>query len=99
MRIDVTGKHLDVTPALSEYATSKCSRLPRFYDGVQQVHVVLDQTRHESFEVEVRVDVEHHDVFVARTDGDDLYRCIDLTVDKMVRQLTDFKERLKNVKR
>lgn len=99
MRIEVSGRHLDVTPALSEYATSKCARLPRYYDGVLQVHVVLDQLRHESFEVEVRVDVEHHDTFVAKTDGDDLYRCIDLTVDKMVRQLTDFKERLKSPKR
>ncbi len=99
MRIDVSGKHLDVTPALEEYASTKCMRLTRYYDGVQQVHVVLDQPRHESFEVEVRVDVVHHDSFVARTDGDDLYRCIDLTVDKMVRQLTDFKERLRNAKR
>jgi putative sigma-54 modulation protein len=99
MRIDVSGKHLDVTPALHEYASTKCGRLPKYYDGVQQVHVVLDQTRHEQFEVEVRVDVEHHDAFVARTDGDDLYRCIDLTVDKMVRQLSDFKDRLKNGKR
>ena len=99
MRIDVSGKHIIVTPALQEYASSKCARLPKYYDGVQQVHVVFDQVRHEAFEVEVRVDVEHHEPFVARTDGDDLYRCIDLTVDKMVRQLADFKDRLKNAKR
>ena len=48
MRIDVSGKHIIVTPALQEYASSKCARLPKYYDGVQQVHVVFDQVRHEA---------------------------------------------------
>jgi putative sigma-54 modulation protein len=99
MRIDVSGKHLDVTSAIEEYADSKCSKLPRYYNGVQSVEVVLEQPRHERFEVELRVDVEKHDTFVAHADGQDLYKCIDSSVDKMVRQLTDFKERLKNSKR
>ncbi len=99
MRIDVSGKHLQVTPAMEEYAHSKCDRLPRYYDAVQAIRVVLDQQHNEIFEVELLVDVEKHDTFIAKSQGDDVYACIDVVIDKMTRQLTDFKEKLKNAKR
>lgn len=100
MRIEVTGKQLEVTPAIREYAESKCGRLPKYYDGVQEIIVVLMQRpHHQEFEVEVRVDVEKHDDFIAHVKGTDIYECIDLSIDKLTRQLTDFKERLKNSKR
>ncbi len=62
----------------------------------------MEQSRHdhgESFFVELRVDGEKHDTFVASQEGRDVYECVDQAVDKMTRQLTDFKERLKNTKR
>ncbi|MGP1346725.1 MAG: ribosome hibernation-promoting factor, HPF/YfiA family [Phycisphaerales bacterium] len=95
MRIDVSGKHMEVTPAILEYATKKCDRFTKFYDGTQQIQVVVEQLPKDKFEVELRVDVEKHPTFIATHDGDDLYKCIDGASDKMVRQLHDFKERLK----
>lgn len=100
MRIEVIGKHFEVTDAIAKYAEQKGSKLPRFYDGVQEIDVVIEQgAKGEGFRVELRVDVEKHDTFVAKSNGPDVYECIDLGVDKMSRQLTDFKERLRNSKR
>jgi putative sigma-54 modulation protein len=99
MRIDVSGKHMDVTDAIREYAEKKCERLPRYYNGVQSIEVVLEQLPKDAFEVEFRVDVEKHDTFVARDRGEDVYGCIDVASDRMTRQLTDFKEKLKKAKR
>ncbi len=99
MRIDVTGKHMTVTPAIEDYAVQKSQRLPKYYDGVQQVRVILEELPKHEFAVELCVDVERHDTFVAKAHTTDLYAAIDEGVDKMVRQLTDFKERLKNTKR
>ncbi len=100
MRIEVTGKRLDVTPALREYAEGKCNRLPKFYDGVQEIIVLLSQRPHHSeFDVEIRVDVEKHNDFIATQSGMDIYECIDLSIDKLTRQLSEFKEKLKNNKR
>ncbi|MCA9311429.1 MAG: ribosome-associated translation inhibitor RaiA [Phycisphaerales bacterium] len=99
MRIEVTGKHLELTPAVTEYVEQKATKLPRYYDGVQEIDVILEKPRPEEFDVEVRVEVEKHDTFVARSSGHDVYHCIDAAVDKMSRQLTDFKEKLKNSKR
>ena len=46
----------------------------------------------------LREDVERHKPFVAKQQGEDLYACIDDVTDKLERQLTDHKERLRNRK-
>lgn len=100
MRIEVTGKHMEITGPIRLYAEQKCERLPRYYDGVQEIVVILSETpKARQFDVELRVPVEKHEDFVARAHGQDLYEAIDLCIDKMARQLADFKERLKNSKR
>jgi putative sigma-54 modulation protein len=99
MRIEVRGKNFPLTPAITQYAETKCERLPRYYDGVQQINVTLEKSaKHEEFTIEIIVDVEKHDDFVVRLTSHDVYEGIDLAIDKVVRQLVDFKERLKNPK-
>ncbi len=98
MRIQVTGKHMDLTPAIQQYAEQKAGKLPRYYDGVQEISVVVERPSSDHVEVEIRADVERHDDFIAKVKGQDVYECIDLAVDKVHRQLADFKERLKNNK-
>ena len=100
MRIDVIGKHIAVTEAIRRFAQEKASKLPRHFDGTQQITLRLEKDpRNKGFHVEIVVDVEKHEDFVAHAKGEDLYACIDQAVDKASRQLTDFKERLKTGKR
>lgn len=102
MRIDVTGQHLGISPAIRSHAEEKASKLTRFYDQVQLITVRVDhEPKHADnpFEVEVIVDVEHHEDFVAKAQGTDVYVVIDQAVDKAARQLRDFKEKLKLGKR
>ena len=81
MRIEVMGKHLDLTPALTKYADDKCQKLPRYYDGVQEIVVMLEKfPKHDEFQVEIRADVEKHDDFVATVKSHDVYEGIDLAV-------------------
>lgn len=102
MRIDVTGQHVVISPAIKAHAEEKAGKLTRFYDQVQMINVRVDhEPKHADnpFVVEVIVDVEHHDDFVARAEGTDVYVVIDQAVDKAARQLRDFKEKLKLGKR
>lgn len=101
MRIDLIAKHLDLTPAIREFAQSKAAKLPKHFTGnVQLITLRLEELAHnKGFEVEIVVDVEHHDDFVASAHGPDLYKAIDDAVDKAARQLTAFKEKLKQNKR
>ena len=96
MRIDVIGKHLEVTPAIKQYAETKAGKLPRYFDGTQAVRVLVEKGTNGSFLVEIAVDVEHHKDFIAHAKAEDLYACIDTAVDKASRQLRDFKEKLRN---
>ncbi len=98
MRIDVVGRNLDVTDAIRAYAEQKGEKLPRYYDGVQQVTFTIqrhDDKSGPNYDVELVTDVEKHDAFVCHGKHEDLYAAIDDCVHKGTRQLTDFKEKLK----
>jgi|SRR6185436_14425481 ribosomal subunit interface protein len=102
MRIEVIGRNLEVTDAIREHARGKAEKLPKFFDGIQLMTFRLtreDHQHHGKFGVELVVDVEKHDDFVASASAEDLYAAIDAAVQKASRQLTDFKERLKTGKR
>lgn len=98
MDITVTGKHLEVTDAIRTYATSKASKLPRYYDRVRNIEVLIDKGDHKKQDVEMIVHVDGRNPFLARVAGDDLYACIDQAVDKLERQLTEHKEKTRNHK-
>lgn len=100
MRTEVVGKHFDISDGIREYADKRTAKLTKYYDGVQEIIVVLESDKlGKHFEAEIKVESEKHDTFVAKHDGHDVYECIDQCVEKMSRQLTDFKEKLKNTKR
>src|SRR5690606_12724954 len=61
MRIDVVGKRMEVTDAIREYAETKLGKLLRFFDGTQQISVVIEEMKHKEFAVEVVVDVVKHE--------------------------------------
>ena len=98
MEITVSGRHLEITPAIRQYASEKVSKLPRYFDRVQQITIVAGKQDNHTFEVEIIVEAEHHSPFVAKTTGPDLYAGVDAAVDKLERQLTDHKERTRSRK-
>lgn len=99
MEFTIAGRHhLEITPAIRQYAQDKTGKLPRYYDRIQQIEVIAGRKDSHSHEVELIVNVDRHDPFVARDSGDDLYACIDGVVDKMERQLTDHKNRVRDHK-
>ena len=97
MDIKISGKHIDLTEAIEQYAEKKVSKLTRYFNRVLEIRVLIEK-RKVGFNAEIIVDVEHHDDFVATADHDDLYAAIDLATDRMTRQLHDHKSRLRDDK-
>ena len=97
MEITVSGKHLDITDAIREYAIEKVSKLEKYFDQILNVEVVADKG-HSEFEIEIIVHVGHHEPFIATTQGEDLYATIDQAREKLERQLSDHKQKVKNHK-
>lgn len=97
MEISVSGRHVGVNDELKGYAREKLSKLPRFFDRVQSIDVVVDNDSGNP-SVEIIVKVDRADPFIARESGPDTYALIDTLTDRLGRQLSRHKERLRNRK-
>lgn len=97
MKINIITRHADITPPIEEYVMKKAERLPRYFDQIESIEVVIDKI-HNDYQVEVISTIEHGDPIIARSESQDMYACIDLCMDRAVRQLTDHKSRLRDRK-
>jgi putative sigma-54 modulation protein len=96
MIIQVVGKQLEITDSIRTFAEGKVGKLTKYLDKVQQITVRLEQMAHnKGFNAEVVVDVELHDDFVSHATNADMYAALDEATDKVHRQMTTFKEKLK----
>jgi putative sigma-54 modulation protein len=92
MQVNLTGHHVDITPALKDYVDTKLARLERHFDHVTDVHVILtvEKLRHKA---EATVHVSGNDLFADAIEGD-MYAAIDGLIDKLDRQILKHKEKL-----
>jgi putative sigma-54 modulation protein len=92
MNLNVSGHHLEVTPALRTYVESKLGRVTRHFDHVIDAHVILtaDKLRRKA---EVTLHVRGKDLHCECEEGD-LYAAIDLLADKLDRQVLKYKDKL-----
>ncbi|MCP4590305.1 MAG: ribosome-associated translation inhibitor RaiA [bacterium] len=97
MQISVTGRHVEVTERVKDYAREKASKLPRFFDRVSSIDVVLDHVS-DAYSAEIIVHADRTDPFIAHESGPDMLALIDILTDKLGRQLRRHKERLRNRK-
>ena len=94
MLFTITGKHIEITEAIREHAEEKTAKLPKYYNSINQVEVIIDgQAAGDNTSVEVIARGEHSKIFIATKTGNDAYKCIDLAVHKIERQLRRKKTR------
>ena len=98
MEIKVVGRHVEVPEVLKEYAKEKAKKLLKYYDRIQAIEVVFEEES-SSKTVEMIVTGEpSRQSFVAKESSEDFRASLDLVVDKLERQLTKYKEKLRNHK-
>jgi putative sigma-54 modulation protein len=92
MNLNVSGHHLEVTPAIRSYVRAKLERIERHFDHVIDAHVILtvDKLRQKA---EVTLHVRGKDLHCESEEGD-LYAAIDLLADKLDRQVLRHKGKL-----
>ncbi len=94
MNLQISGHHLEITPAIREYATGKLGRVTRHFDHVIDVNVILSVDKLKQ-KAEVTVHLSGKDVFVEAID-EDLYAAIDSLADKLDRQIQKHKQKLQD---
>ncbi len=92
MNIIVTGRHLEVTPALKTYTEKKITRFDRYLSNISEavVTISVEKYRHK---VEVLLKVNGVLIQAEGTTGD-VYSAIDEVGEKLERQIKKYKEKL-----
>ena len=87
MLFTITGKHIDITEAIRKHAQEKTSKLPKYYNSINQVEVIIDGGPGSKNSVEIIARAEHSKLFIVNETCEDIYKGIDLAVHKLERQL------------
>ncbi|TCJ15412.1 ribosome-associated translation inhibitor RaiA [Parasulfuritortus cantonensis] len=92
MNLNITGHHLEVTPAIRGYVEEKLKRVMRHFDNVIDVSVILsvDKLKHKA---EVSLHTPGKDIYVESIEAD-MYASIDTLADKLDRQVLKHKEKI-----
>ncbi|MBJ7262389.1 MAG: ribosome-associated translation inhibitor RaiA [Burkholderiaceae bacterium] len=94
MNLSISGRHLDVTPAIREYVLNKLARVLRHFDHVIDTQVMLsvEPLRHKA---EVTMRLSGKDIHCEALD-ENLYAAIDALADKLDRQVIKHKDKVQN---
>lgn len=94
MQLNLTGHHVEITPALRDYINNKLKRIERHFDHLTDVHCILsvEKLRHKA---EAKINISGGSVF-AESVAEDMYAAIDSLIDKLDRQIKKHKEKLTN---
>ena len=92
MNLNLTGVHLDITPAIRAYVVAKMDRVTRHFDHLIDVNVVLsvDKLRQK---IEANVHLRGKEIHAEAIEPD-MYAAIDALADKLDRQVVKHKEKL-----
>jgi putative sigma-54 modulation protein len=96
MNLTISGHHLEVTPALRGYVTSKLERISRHFDQVVDIKVLLtvDNLKEKDLrqKAECNIHVKGRDLFAESVHAD-LYAAVDELADKLDRQVLRHKDK------
>lgn len=92
MKLQITGRKIDVTPGLKDYTTSKLSKLDKFFGDEANADVTLSVQKDNHT---IEVTVQHKGIiYRAEVTEPDMYASIDRVEDVLERQIRKQKTRL-----
>ncbi len=94
----MTAKHIEMTDAMREYIETKTAKLPKYFNSINKLEVVIDGNDGGKIAVELIASAEHNKIFIGKETGEDMYACIDLATHKIERQISRRKKKERNNK-
>jgi len=84
MKVNFTGRHVEVTEALRTFAEERLSKMTSYLDDIIDVHVIMSVEKHRHMG-EVCVKTRHSE-FVASAETDDMYASLSQALEKLETQ-------------
>lgn len=99
MQVNITGKNIELTESIKDYAEKKITSLEKFFDQITLAHVVLgkENQHHQKGEIfvcECKLNLTGADLFISKTEAD-LYKAIDKVHDHLAEELKKHKVMLR----
>jgi len=92
MQIIITGKNVEITPAIRQYAQEKLSKMQKYLETISDAHVILSLQKYlHIVEITLRV---NGITIRAEERSQDMYSSLDLVIDKIERQVRRYKEKI-----
>ena len=91
MNLQLSGHHVEISPAMRDYVSQKLGRITRHFDHVIDVNVVLsvDKLRQQ---ITANLHIRGKDIHAECVEAD-MYAAIDALADKLDRQVLRHKEK------
>lgn len=92
--IQITGRHLEITDSMKDYAMEKVSKIERFTDRIIDVNLIMDIQK-----LDHRVEIVakfNHTKITATAVSTDMYASIDKAVAKLEAQIRRYKSKLQD---
>jgi putative sigma-54 modulation protein len=84
-QIQFTGHNIEITSPIRDYVSKKFKKFKRHVDSITSIHVILNVDKLRQI-AEAKLHIPGAEIY-AQTESDDMYKAIDILVDKLVRQL------------
>ena len=91
MNLNLTGRHLEITPAIRQHVTDKFTKIKNHFDNVIDVNVILSVEKLQQ-KAEASMHISGKTIFVECEDTN-MYVAIDVLIDKLDRQVIKHKEK------
>ena len=92
MKLNISGHHLDITPALRQHSNEKLSKIKHHFDQVIDVNMILEVQKDVQM-AEATIHLRGADLF-AKAQSSDMYVSIDQLINKLDSQIIKHKEKL-----
>ena len=92
MQLNISGHHLDITPALKQHTSEKLSKIKHHFEQVMNVNMILEVQK-DVQTAEATIHMRGADLF-AKAESNDMYASIDKVINKLDSQILRHKEKL-----
>ncbi len=92
--VQITGRHIEITDAMKDYAMEKVSKIERFLHRIIDINIIMDIQR---LDHRVEIVLKTGNIKVASSASTtDMYASIDQAVDKLQAQILRYKSKLQD---
>ena len=92
MKIDITGRHIDVTEPIRKFASDRLEKIRGVGDEIIEAHFILTVEKHQRHIAEINIKTRH-DFHHCQEVSTDMYTSIAAVLDKIEKQILKSKGR------